>query len=610
MKLHKLNYTDDVTGEVLQHTSRRVEYFFHYWSLLFSQNGFFFDNNYLKSHRTIIEKLRLQVIGNFKHSKKSIKYYFSDDTTFSNDNLIIKGIKDTKERRAVQKIKRLAKTGNGQWDNLKPKTFITQIVTLQKWLDTNYCKLISETLLSLLDKNTKLKESEQEQIKQLTNCFIIELFNKGFNRSYVRNIPDYFFDAAKYPFEKMRSEFPDENSYKEYQKKEWKTMTLKKQLDGLLNLISREPRMRNLIYRVYDVNFRHDPLKVCDVEFYNPNSGFNPKINLALPPKLFEETFTFKPEPYEISSQLNACVEVWGIQEEQMFSKGFEKVKNALSIFNKELNINGKVYPKNVFITNKGFNRIWGSTDALNRGLKAVDKDHVFQNERIDWINQLDYEIEKDKAVLNFVCKLSGLLSQEDHYSPEGMWMILEATFGNELSIKKIFKSIYRLYLHHNFHARAKILLGHSLNPSLSFNHPVFHYELDIKTCEKLELTEDTSDKSLLKFKKKILGIESILDIHLIQELATYIDLYDSNRADFYKQLDQYIDYIISELYSQRNLSLHRNMSDELFLLKQNDLKEMMSIVLNVFLFYYLKPTKRKTIGDIAKIIEKKAQAL
>jgi hypothetical protein len=46
----------------------------------------------------------------------------------------------------------------------------------------------------------------------------------------------------------------------------------------------------------------------------------------------------------------NACIKVEGIQEDQIYYKGYA-VKSVLSILNRELKINGKVYPNNVFIT-------------------------------------------------------------------------------------------------------------------------------------------------------------------------------------------------------------------------------------------------------------------
>lgn len=610
MKFKKLNYIDDTTSLVSIYASKRVEYFFHYWEFIFNYGTVSFDPFYLKSHRTIIDKVKLQINGNYKYARKFIKYFFVDDINFNNKNLIIKKTSKTKVRRALNEIKKLAKYNQYAWDRIKPQKIQTQLNTIQVWLDTIYPSLISENLIELLERNSELNQNDKDCIKQLTNYFIIELFNKGFDSKYIKEIPDALSDYNKFPFEKSFSDFQDKETYDNYKKTEWSKLTLKNQIEGIIRLIQRQSRSRFVIYRVYDVNWRLQPLRVLDVEFYNPNTGCNPKIQHRIPFKIFEETFTFKPEDYKDSSQCNACVNIVGIHEEQMYFKGFSKVRQALSIINRELELNGKVYYKNAFITNDNFDQICGSTDALNSGLKAIDEIDLFNQENLDYINRLNIEFEDDKAVLNLLSKVSEVLTDRDFYSPEKIWMILEATFGGELEIGNLFKDILKIYLKNNYLILWKSILSDSLNPEFIFSQPVLFYEFSVYEANNLGINMNHSDYGIRKFKNNVNSLKLKTELPFIVEIAEKIDLFLTNKVAFYKTVNNYIDYILKELYAQRNLTVHSNMSDQLFLLKQKELNSLMTIILSRFIYSYLKSSNNRSIKRTVKALKKNASTI
>jgi hypothetical protein len=611
MKFQKLFYLDEVSGDIDENISKRVEFFFHYWQFLFTSQKVNFDEYYLKSHRTVIDKVSLQIDGNFNKAKKNINFFFIDGEQFENKNIILKKIAGTKERRAISKLKKLSKTSNNQWCNLKPKKFHTQLNKIKVWLENDYSSLITESIINLLEKKNPIDDKDIIDIKKLTNYFIVELFNKGFNNKSIKDLNTALFNPKYFPFEKLMSDFNTKEEYETYISSEWDSMTLKKQIEGILNLINRNTKSRYIIFRIYDINLRTTPITFFDVEFYNPNPGFNPKINHRLPIRLFEETFTHEPARYEDSSQCNACINIEGVQDEQMYQKAFKKVKTALTILNRELGTEGKVYIKNAFITNGYFNQIWGSTDALNRGLKAIDVTNEEQNNRLLYLQKLSFNNLEDTKVINLISSISEVLMDKELYNPEKIWMILEATFGDKKEIEKLFKDIYRLYLHDNFAFIWKQFFNYTLNPKISlFTHPELDYELTAKDVKKIKLEIKNNNHNLNKFLDNILTLYSIITTPFIKDFVEYIDSYKNDRSNFYKKLDNYIAYNIAELYSQRNLTLHSNMSDELFLLKQKEMKSMINIVLEIYVFIYLKSQKKRSIKQTKSKISTKATLL
>eukprot|EP00388_Colpodella_angusta_P002091 GDKJ01006650.1.p1 GENE.GDKJ01006650.1~~GDKJ01006650.1.p1 ORF type:complete len:587 (-),score=8.83 GDKJ01006650.1:42-1802(-) len=583
MQFKKLKYLDELTKEEDVNTSTRVEYFINYWQLVFYAQDVIFDKYYLKSHRTIIEKVKLQIEGNFFYAHKYITQFY-DDEHYGNDNILIKRIVKKKVKRAIDYIIQVKSTSKTAWENeakanIQPRKHLLRkhILTIKNWIDSSYSFEISKCLIELLEKNTPIDNNDKEDIKKLTNYFIIELFNKGFNAKLIKELPEILFDIDRFPFEKSDADFTSNHEYNEYKKNEWETLTLKKQIESIVNLLNRPLKTRYLIFRVFDVNWRCEPLHFLDVEFYNPNIGFNPKITLKekLPSIIFNETFSLNYNEDENKSQCNAFVKVEGLQEEQIYLKGYKKVKLALSVLNRELELNGKVFVNNVFVTNSSFNRIWGTTNALPQ-IGAIDEILEYQKSRLHYIDKLKQENEEDKRVLNFISVVSDILTDKMYY-PGKLWVCLEALFESESNIKELIKAILKLYLNNYYLIEWKNILSNSLTQKHSLLNPE-DYILSKEVAEKLSINTKTAKSELRRFQKNIHVLKSEIDSLIIEDIVDNIQLFSSNKSTFNSNIDTYVEYVITELYIERNLTLHRNMSDELFLLKRKEIKNIMKI--------------------------------
>lgn len=603
MRLLKSSYSDEHTRVPLPEMQHRVEFFFQYWTSLLDTRPVTMDLHYLKSHRTIINKVRLQVEGNYKYAKGKIKIFMVLDDVFDKNDLVIKRTKG-KARRAINMVKRMVKPG-GHFPSAK--RVLTQLNTLDQWLTSVYPQTVMDCLIDLTDRNDSLSSMDKTSLMKLANYLIIELFNKGYNAKYIREIPRTLFDTEEFPYDRAPSNFTSTEEYRTYKIGIWRRLTLVDQVKAIGKLLTRPLKTRYLIYRIYDINFRISPTTILGVEFYNPNN--NPKIQHRFTPHFVEETFTLKEnEPYEKTSWCNACVKVEGIQEDQMYKEGYERVRAALAILNKEFKTQGRVLSTGVLSSNAAFNQLWGSTDAILGGVSAINELTENQTQRIQYFNQLDPL--HDKYVVNLIALVNECLVDARSYNPEKLWMILEATFGGEVEVKAIFLSAFKIYLKNNFLRTWKLFFVETLDAQYNLAHIETDYILRRNQLDSLGLTMDFSTSALQAFQANLIATKNAVGTPYIAFLVDHISSYTLDRPKFYDLLKTWIDYILTELYVERNLKVHSNMSDELFLLKRKELFNLVNVIVEVFVHQYLKTRKRKDVDTVTSNIHALAQAI
>jgi len=587
----------------------RAEFFFHYWIFLFEKQSINFDTYFFKSHRTVINKVRLQIEGNFSQAQNKIKVFLINDIYFDTKNIVIKNIKNPSKRRSIQKLKKICKVSSG-WINVKSKV-LTQINNVEDWLNNEYPKILSECIIAILNKDKPLNAKDIADLKQLANCFIIELFHKGYREKYIGDIPSLLLDFRSFPYKKKSSDFKTKEEFEKYKETTWRKTTLEDQIEAIFRICISPPKTRYVFFRIYDINLRINPVTILDVEFYNPwrQHKLKQRKNSIL---LIKENFTDKARAtYKGSSNCNACVRVEGQHEDQMYRKAYIQVKNALSILNRELNTHGKVFQKNAFITNDTFTIITAvHTNALHRGFKAVNNLEDYQIDDFNFFNSLNKNDPEDQKVINFVATISEALSDWDYYKPEAIWMILEATFGGQNELKSFFKDVYKIDLKYYFLYRWKNFFSNSFNPFRSFSHPEFDYEITPEQANEIGINENNTKTGLDKFAQNIHLIKPIVNTPFIVDIVNHIEEYVNNKASFYNKVDKWIDYMVIEFYAYRNLNVHSNMIDEMFLLKKNELLSISNMVMKVFINSYLKPQKRRSIKKLLKEIHSKAASI
>lgn len=338
-----------------------------------------------------------------------------------------------------------------------------------------------------------------------------------------------------------------------------------------------------------------------DTEFYNPN--LYPK--LITPPqstiKIFEENFSFATRTDHNISQCNAGVLVEGMQEDQLYQIGFEKVNKALALLNVEFESKGKIKFAKAFLANETFSRMFGSTSALKNEYKVIDKIEDYTKDDINDINQLSYKNNEDIVLIDFISDQARILNSDDPKSLLDLWILYEAYFGKEEDIKKLFVNSYKLYLINHYLSTAKIFLFDLLDKHhILFENLNSFYSLDKGMLEKLGLDiKPLTVINTIKFKNNIGNIQTRINCFFIEQFINDINTYIHNKTVFNAQLKAWIDYNLTELYAERNLNVHQKMMDQYFRIKKNEIIEMSKVISRILFSYHQKYKKRKNLKFI-----------
>lgn len=598
MKLQKLKYIN-TKGIELKFVTKKIEFFLHYWQYVFSNFNYKFDSHIFKSHRTVLHKVRLQIQGNFQKSRGKIKTFFIDEPLFNYDNEIIKYIKRKKVAANITSLKAIFSTN---YSKRSPDDLLKGVDKIEKIFLKFYPHWLTKCLLNKLKQDIPPSNKDLENIKSLSNCFIIELIERGYSIKYIQDIPDKLFSWQDFPYEKLRVDFRDDKSYEEYKKDFFNKLDLKSQLNGINNLIKRNTRKFYVVYRVFDLDFQLPSIKIFDIEFYNPN--LYPKLPTQTI-KIFEENFSFPTHTDHNISQCNATVLVEGMQEDQLYQIGFEKVNKALALLNVELESKGKINFAKAFLSNETFLRMFGSTYALKKEYKTIDKIEDYTKDDIDSINQLSYKNKEDIVLIDFISDQGRILNSDDPKSLLDFWILYEAYFGKEEEIKKLFLNSYKLYLVNHYLPSAKIFLSSLLDKHHSlFGNLNSFYSLDTKMLEKLGLDiKPLTVINTTKFKNNIPNVQTRVNCVFIDQFTNDINTYLHNKTVFNDNLKAWIDYNLTELYAERNLNVHQKMTDQYFRIKKNEIIEMSKIMSRVLFSYHQKYKKRKSLKIIITII-------
>ena len=614
MKLIKAPYST-AHGRPLANATQRIEFFFHYWQYVFSNYRLKYDSHIFKSHRTIINKMRLQIEGNYSHSNTYINKFYTNENLFNANSFFKTHINSLKINTNFTNIEALFlhinahpkdfyKTGTHYRD---PALLIHEIFAIEGWLNKYYTKFIVGKLLKELSKDTAINYQDTEKLKQLINCLIIELLHRGYDTKFLTSVPEILFDEKRFPFAKIFTDFTTKEKYDEYKGKEFAKLNIKTQLKGLTNLVNRNPKTFYVVFRVDNVGFKVDPITILDVEFYNPLT--HPKITVRNNFNLFEEYFSFKNQPKTSQSECNLIVKVSGYREESLMFQGYKKAIDALNVFNKELQQNGRITLKNAFITNDGFNRMFGSTTALKKEYNIIDKIEDDVRGYFSFINKLNVTNKYDKKVITFISQISNTLrSNTTPVRLEEFWYAFESTFGTERELKAFLKNCYKIYNKENILANAKMFLNSELNNIMKFHLPNETYNLSKEQMSKygLNITANRAI-STTKFKNNLTNLRDFLKCKFISMFIDEHRNYFVNRAAHEVIVNNWIDYNIDELYVERNLSSHRKMNDDFFYHKRFEIVSMTYTILRIFLPRYLKHRTRVNIKDVLTEINHEA---
>lgn len=610
MILYKTPYKN-ARGKNIPEMSQRMEFFLHYWQYIFRSYRLKIDTDIFKSHRTVLNKIRLEINGNFSRCANNIKVFYKDEDLFKNADPLITYITNKKIKANFDNLKTYLERDKFWTDENLINPINKEIDTIDKWLNKYYAIFIAESLQKLISKNENLNEADISQIKKLANCFVIELIQKGLNLKSIDNIHQRLFDARRFPFKKTLSDFLNKEDYEKYKSEILKKFDLKTQLKGIVNIAKRKPRSFYVIFRVHHVKFNHAPIKIFNAEIYNPLT--HPKVK---PTKrtFTNEDFGISTTPLEKRSACNIIVKTTGTENDAIIFKAYKTALRSLNVFNERLELNGEINLKTAFITELTLDTAYSSTSANENRTKEISEIDPGTLKFLKFLNRLPNKNNDDRKLNDFYGRFSRIIQKRNTpIQLEELWYSLESTFGKKVELIKLFKSVYRIYLNDEILVDIRWFLYENLENHMKMNHAKQIYFLNDTQLKKhgFFLKEGTKLYSVKKFKEGLADIKNLVSCTFITYFIEQHELYFNNRSAYYTKLDKWIECNLTELYAERNLKSHSSMQDDFFYQKKKEIIGMVFLLLRVFFAEYKKEKNaNRTIEYVINSISNKAEKL
>ena len=188
-------------------------------------------------------------------------------------------------------------------------------------------------------------------------------------------------------------------------------------------------------------------------------------------------------------------------------------------------------------------------------------------------------------------------------FSFKNYWTIIyESLFPNNKEKAKTFiKKCFKNKLHETFLIDTKVFLHESLKQYRDFSG-LQYYTINAESSMKLGLDiQILTPIKANKFKHNYPKLRNHLNFEFLNEIVAEISEFEYNNAYFIKKVDNWIEKTIDEVYIERNLETHNNISNNLSLLKlRDDFLYISRTIMQTSFKYCRKETK-----SIDEIMEK-----
>ncbi|MEZ4983846.1 MAG: hypothetical protein R2795_02215 [Saprospiraceae bacterium] len=612
MFLQKLIYHDG-TGAAMTEASKRIEFMVHYWQYVFSHQHFRLDEEWLKSHRGLLQRIKLQIETNFDsvHGCQSkVRKFFVNEPFFEPSNPVISSL-STKKKIDIDNLKRIfSKNFNQQnhADFVSADVILRYLNNIIAYFDTYYHNKLKSALLTELSRNDTITSISIANLRCLLNCLIVELLSKGFTQKYLSDLVFKIQNPELFPYDRLRGDFNTDQEYEDYKNSIFASLTIKEQINSIVNLLNREERQFEVVYKVYGINWQIEPLEILNVTFYNPTR--NTKI---VPFQFFNEDFTIagggsaKP-----NSLCNAFVEVNGIQEPMILDRAYTKVSAALSILNAQIEKQTYLKKDKALLAVKDRNPkvLFGSGSAINE-VELINRIPEFKRDDINYINQLDWSIPKDQDLIRLISEISELMKSDSKYSLLDIYSNLEGYFGKANVLKKIFVNCFKIWSDKHYPVSVKILLINGSTSSGSrFEVNEEHQLTDSQINSQGFDTTPGRAINYVKFMNKLTQTKNIIDTPFWDWVIDDVIDFRDNRTVWNTKMKDRIEYLIDELNTERNLIVHSRQTEEYTRMRKQEFFNFILIIIQIYTSYHLSYSNRKTVTEVSNKIERKANII
>ncbi|HAF30930.1 MAG TPA: hypothetical protein DCG75_17975 [Bacteroidales bacterium] len=605
MRFLKVGYKDRETDYKNLNVSKRVEYFLHYWNFLFQNNSglLLIHQEKFESHRSLLEKLELQLTENWSKCNKRVTGFFKSHSYFEKDNILFR-----KSYKTTQEADKFFKEFEQKWTIKDPGKkeaqvdIFNQFKKIKRLVLRNYINRLLSALVQQLRQDNPIDEKFKNDIHFLINAIIVELYSHGFTIEDLKEIANIIvFPKAhiyKFPFDKTIRDFNENvELFKIYKTETTNTINLHEQIACIQNFIddNKYPKLIGYcVFNISDFDFQLEkPITIWGVTFYNPQNIRKVKLN-----KIFNFIEEDRRSDFEcieinfnhlidleqnknINSTCNAMIKV----NYRMFNNDnpvisiphvINKVDKALQVLkklkrdfvNRDVFVFGRILASKCILLDKEFDYrqfITIKNDYYSFSFDESQKT-VFEAELI-FINKLYPKRQKLIDLYAYLCQAD---TDEFAFNFKDFWTVLvEANFPNnpEEFIKKC-QLVFRKELNDRLFIDTKIFLNDSLVKK-SINLPASKYLLKNSASKQIGLNiPEKRSFDAEKFKSNYNKLKNHLEFDFLDDILDELDECHNNLEEYAKKIDIWLDETIWSVYAERNLETHNNIATDYSLIK------------------------------------------
>lgn len=613
----------DSNGDLLTHVSRKVEYVMDVWKAIISTYeseeidvGLSFE-----SHRSLLLKMEDQLDHNYQYCYGRIKKYASM-RIFDKDAVI------SKHRPIRWRIERLRDiSGNNDGTKSEMRKLVNHI---SKFLfkKCSYGSLLNGELFKILRKNSPLRSRDISNLNFLINALLVELYYAGYGLDFIKNIPELVLmrlGPDKFPWG-TELEGLDELSKKQYIDDQCQNFSLYTIIKGIQNLLDSEQESGYVVFRVNGVELIEPEEIVVDrITFYNPQRIKKMKLGRWNEDEAMKkvELFQFLSNKFKdvLPSTCNAIYPIkFRVVEKERRSidlhRAYREINKALpwvehisSEYSEHRKVSPSIQLEQRILLKQNFSPpevgLAGLVPIEKKVLIAKEEDkEEFYFSKEFYIDHLNTEIVYQKHLLDIYFELR---RQQNHEWLQGygdLWSIWEVLLVQGTAEEKkqrlteIHVKCYRKYLEERYISRTLQGLRWDLTESQMFSGEHYHY-FDSMTLNKIGLGEKLSKTRFYRYIDDALPNSPIL----FQLKAQAMNLFKTDRARFYLQIDQWIENTVEEVYIARNLHFHSKHENDFVTMRLKKDYIKLSLVSLMMILRLVKKNGR--IRSFSKIVAK-----
>ncbi|PHI18115.1 hypothetical protein CEQ90_19590 [Lewinellaceae bacterium SD302] len=620
MLLRKFDFTNTQL-DYLPGVSQRFEYFYTYWGSFRETEYLFFGYNRFENHRTMLDKIEYQLVYNSDSNYKSIGHFLSNPLFDENNSIIkIRPALKLKLRRIKELYNPTGLSIRESKRNFHPNNSSRQqdiLVLLRELIRkyfgaSRYRNILLDEISRELKKNTAFKFANKQNIQFLVNSLIVELYDFGYSLEYIFKISNIivFGDPInEYPYPEDRGNFVTKEEYSEYIRDFKKSITIDKVVYGFKRILNARKIEGYYIFKVNNlVLLEPVETKIGEVVFYNPNK--TSKLSLENFSEFHKleflklEKFQRESDVDNTSSYGNALVKAEFISSRRIESKielqkAYDQIDFALahlnmiySTFNNKPNGHCYIDTTNHFRVDNNkspYSYNYDIIRPLEREINMSDYDYPvdYIKPQVDFINNLSKKGKLGLQIYKILSLVADYNSGRKKFSFKELWIAIEPIMKKE-ELVRVITICLKKYFDLNFLTNMKIMISSSVReqhiipdyPKYSIGESELkEYGLDYEFHKKINTTA---------FVNRLPKLSSRIPGYLIEEFQVRVHQFTTDRHTFNVELEKWINQVIDEFYIERNMEVHKSVSNNFSRIKLEDQVKFMVKKMCKYLGYHI----------------------